>query len=259
MITQQTLFTPAKPKDEIAIMRLKEFEPPEGYYVAFSGGKDSVTVLDLVRRSGVKYDAHYSLTTVDPPELVRFIKTFPDVEIRRPKESMWQLIERKTMPPTRIVRYCCEVLKEGSGDGRVVVLGVRWQESTKRAGRRMVENCRKSDKGRMLISPIIDWTSDQVWEYIRERNLPYCSLYDEGFKRLGCIMCPITGTKGMLKAAERWPKYYQAYLHAFGKMLINKRLKVGEENIKWRTAQDVMDWWIHSPPKGDPDQTVMFE
>ena len=68
MITQQTLFSRARPKDEIAIDRLREFEPPEGYYVAFSGGKDSITVLDLVRRSGVKYDAHYSLTTVDPPE-----------------------------------------------------------------------------------------------------------------------------------------------------------------------------------------------
>ena len=64
---------------EVAVMRLQEFEPPEGYYLAFSGGKDSIVIYDLAVRAGVKFDAHYSLTTVDPPELVHFIKAeFPD-------------------------------------------------------------------------------------------------------------------------------------------------------------------------------------
>ena len=260
MITQQTLFTPAKPKDEIAIMRLKEFEPPEGYYVAFSGGKDSVTVLDLVRRSGVKYDAHYSLTTVDPPELVRFIKTFPDVETHRPKQTMWQLIQKKTMPPTRMVRYCCQVLKEGGGAGRqVVVTGVRWAESAKRAKRRMLESCQKKGENKMILNPIVDWTNAEVWEYIKINKVPYSELYDEGFKRLGCIMCPMQGRKGMLRDAQRWPKYYNAYLHTFGKMLIEKRKKHDMTITKWNTAQDVMDWWMSDASKGDPDQTVMFE
>jgi phosphoadenosine phosphosulfate reductase len=67
---------------KIAIERLRTFEPAEGYYVAFSGGKDSITILDLVKKSGVKYDAPFNLTTVDPPELLKFIKkNHSEVEI----------------------------------------------------------------------------------------------------------------------------------------------------------------------------------
>ena len=209
-------------------------------------------MLDLVRRSGVKYDAHYSLTTVDPPELVRFIKTFPEVEIHRPKQTMWQLIVKEGMPPTRLIRYCCRVLKENGGNGRLCVTGIRQAESVKRSKRRMVENC-LSGGNKTYLHPIIDWSNTDVWDYIRERNLPYCSLYDEGFKRLGCIMCPMGNTKGMMRQAERWPKYYDAYMRAFQKIADKGRSK------NWKTAQDVMDWWIYNLPKGEVDQTVMFE
>lgn len=58
----------------IALLRLHE--PPEGYYLAFSGGKDSCVIKELAKRAGVKFDAHYGNTTIDPPELVRFIKKF---------------------------------------------------------------------------------------------------------------------------------------------------------------------------------------
>lgn len=68
-------------KVELAIERLKAYEPPDGYFVAFSGGKDSVVVKTLCDMAGVKYDAHYSITTVDQPELVRFVKSFKDVQM----------------------------------------------------------------------------------------------------------------------------------------------------------------------------------
>lgn len=122
-----------------SIERLQAFCPPEGYYLAFSGGKDSVVCKALLDMSGCKYDATYRVTSVDPPELVRFIKRqHPDVKREVPRDSngkavtMWNLIPRKLIPPTRLVRYCCQALKESGGDGRFTVTGVRWAESVNR-------------------------------------------------------------------------------------------------------------------------------
>lgn len=246
-------------KVQIAIERLREFEPPEGYYLAFSGGKDSQTIYHLAQMAGVKFDAHYNLTTVDPPELVQFIrKHYPEVAWNIPEETMWSLIVRKRLPPTRVVRYCCQVLKEGGGPGRVIITGVRWEESARRRRRGMVEACMR-DKSRQYVNPIIDWSSDDVWAFIKQvAKVPYCELYDQGFKRLGCIMCPMQGAKGMQRDAERWPKYCDAYMRAFQRMY-DKREADGMENEHWLGAQDVMDWWMSDKKGDDPDQTVLFE
>ena len=126
-------------KVDKAIMRLQAYEPEEGYYLCFSGGKDSCVIKALADMAGVKYDAHYSVSSVDPPELVRFIKEkHPDVEFTYPRDrdgnivTMWNLIPKKSMPPTRVVRYCCAALKEQGGKGRLKVTGVRWDESVRR-------------------------------------------------------------------------------------------------------------------------------
>ena len=122
-------------KVESAIKRLKSFEPKDGYYVAFSGGKDSQCVYHLCKIAGVKFDAHYAVTSVDPPELIYFIReNYPDVKWERqywddgrPEHyypdgrpmpiTMWSLIAHHTLPPTRKARYCCAKLKEpGGGD-----------------------------------------------------------------------------------------------------------------------------------------------
>lgn len=128
-----------KTKLDIAIDRLKAFEPQEGYYVAFSGGKDSQCVYHLCQMAGVKFDARYNVTSVDPPELIYFIRDhYPDVIFEYPRNkdgkrlTMWSLIEQRGMPPTRVQRYCCAELKEASGEGRVTVTGVRWAESPRR-------------------------------------------------------------------------------------------------------------------------------
>jgi len=257
MLVEQTLFGKVD-RVAVAIERLRTFEPPEGYYVAFSGGKDSCVVLELVKRSGVKYDAHFNLTTVDPPELLAFIREHhADVEVHRPKESMWQLIVRKGMPPTQIARYCCEKLKETAGQGRFVATGIRWAESTRRSKRGMVDQCTKNAHRKTYLHPIIDWSDTDVWEYIHATPLPYCRLYDEGHTRIGCIMCPMATEAKRMADATHWPKYADAYRRAFGRML-KRNQEIGRETM-WTNAEDVMHWWIHNPPKGDPDQCMMFE
>ena len=266
-----------------AIDRLQAFEPQEGYYLAFSGGKDSQCIYHLAKEAGVKFDAHYSLTTVDPPELVYFIRdNYPDVIIEKPELSMWRLIEKKRMPPTRMVRYCCDVLKEGGGAGRIVITGVRWAESNKRKNRDVIEIIAKSKKDKIklnsdndedrrmfetcitkskrIVNPIVDWEDADVWGYIKSRKLKYCRLYDEGFDRLGCVGCSMAGQVGRENEFQRWPKYKGNYIKAFQRM-IDKRLKDGMET-KWKTGQEVFDWWMEytkMPDEGMDGQIEMDE
>lgn len=285
MLGQINIF--GKTKLEATLDRIKTFEPEEGYYLAFSGGKDSQCIYHLCKMAGVKFDAHYRVTSVDPPELVRFIKeNYPDVAREVPHDdegkpiTMWNLIPKRKFPPTRIVRYCCKDLKESGGKDRVTMTGVRWAESvnrkrnqgfitimgkskkiqnelnnvgvnftkTDRGGvvlnfdddnaRRGVELCYRTRK--TLINPIIDWTDDEVWEFLNDVvKVEHCSLYDEGFKRLGCIGCPMGGNKGMTRDFKRWSKYKDIYMRAFEKML-----KSGTDYKNWETADDVFKWWI---------------
>lgn len=201
-----------KTRADLAIDRLRQFEPPEGYYLAFSGGKDSIVIHDLAVKSGVKFSAHYSQGGIDPPELVHFImRYYPYVERHRPETSIWNMVQSHGMP-TRVRRWCCAIIKESLGSG-IVVTGVRWAESAKRRRRNMVESC-NNRPGKRYLNPIIDFTDADVWEYIRENHLPYCGLYDEGFKRLGCIMCPMTTRQQTKIEAARWPELAMAWEHA---------------------------------------------
>lgn len=255
MLLEQTLMGTVN-KVEISIMRLKEFEPPEGYYLAFSGGKDSICIYQLALMSGVKFDAHFNFTTVDPPELLRFIrKNYPDVIWEKPEKTMWQLIEEKYFPPTCKMRYCCNWLKERSGEGRFVLTGIRHEESTKRKGRKVFEFCNQDSSGlKKYLNPIIDWTKKDVWEFIRFYKLPYCCLYDEGYERIGCILCPMASLNNRLRDIKRYPNFVKAYKKAFRKML-DYRIKKGKKS-NWKTAEDVMNWWLYWDFKGKQDEQL---
>ena len=106
--------------------------------------------------------------------------------------------------------------------------------------RRMVEMCYKTHT--TTINPIIDWSNDEVWEFIKEYKVPYCCLYDEGFKRIGCIGCPMGSVKQRQYELDRYPKYKALYLKAFEKLL--EQLDDKSKITSWDTAEDVMNWWV---------------
>lgn len=243
-----------KTKVEVAIDRIQTFEPQEGFFLAFSGGKDSVVIEDLTKKAGVAFDIHYNITGIDPPELVYFIRNnYPTIVYEKPLENIWRLVERKGLP-RRNARFCCEYLKEHSGGGRIVLTGIRWQESWRRKKRSMVETCRWV-KAKSFLHPIIDWTTAEVWEYIKHNELPYCSLYDEGFHRLGCVLCPMTTARQAQRDKERWPKIANAWLRACQRFYA----KGSDGTRRWDSAEDMFEWWLSRKAiAGDDDQHSMF-
>lgn len=237
---QETIF--GKTFENVAIERLKKYEPEEGYYLGFSGGKDSIVIYDLAQKAGVKFKPFYKITTVDPPNVVQFIKkNYPDIEMIHPKYNMFELIIKKHYPPTRKVRYCCHYLKEMSPTG-TTILGVRWGESAKRNGRPVFQE-NYAGKGKNFLNPIVEWSDKDVWEYIRTNNLKYPDLYDQGFTRIGCIGCPLVRKEQRIKELGIFPKVKDRYMKAFEKML--NSYEYGEKNT-WKTSQDVMDWWLEN-------------
>ena len=273
MLVENTLFG-ERDKIKTAIERIKfAYEVAQqrelgDLYVCFSGGKDSTVLAELCKMAqeqyGVEYSLNYNVTGIDPPELVYFMRQhYPELIWHPYKKSMWQLIIEKHMPPTRLVRYCCAELKERGGENKMCLTGVRWAESVKRKnnrtayevfgktkeqrmlfsdnddGRLGFENCMM--KRKLVCNPIVDWENDEVWEFIHKYDLPYCSLYDEGFSRLGCIGCPISGTIGQKNEFARYPKFKKLYLLAFDKTL--KGIS-DQSKMNWKTAEDVMNWWL---------------
>lgn len=255
-----------------AIETIKTFEPMaltlnnEGYYVAFSGGKDSIVLEDLFKKARVKYTLNHNITGLDHPEVIYFMrKYYPELNWHMYKNSMFKLIVQKGMPPTRLIRYCCAELKERGGNGYFIATGVRHAESPRRKNtrglfeaqgsniknnlillndndenRQTFENCQL--KGKRILNPILYWTDEDVWSYIKINNLPYPKLYDLGYKRLGCIGCPLATKKQRIKELEDNPKFKENYIRAFDKM-VQKRIQDGKPT-QWKNGQEVYDWWI---------------
>lgn len=227
---------------------LKKHEPEEGYYLAFSGGKDSCVIKELAILAGVKFETWYNNTTIDPPELVRFIKKeHPDALWNNPKQSMMhRVVSKSAAPPTRRIRWCCDEYKERGGQGRVKVIGVRQAESKARA-KRWFEVATDSYKN-PAICPIVYWSDEQVWEFLKVTNTPYCSLYDEGWKRLGCVGCPLN-PKAQAREFERWPRYKENWRRAIIKnweAYRDQPRKDGKQRFqaRFKSGEDFWQWWL---------------
>ena len=212
-------------------------EPKNGYHLAFSGGKDSIVLYDVAKKSGVTFQSYFCRTSVDPPEILRFIKdNYPEVTMLRPKISMFQLILKKGMLPLRTTRFCCAHLKEYAGKNSVVLTGVRRAESTLRSSYGWVQYDSKNQK--TIMRPLLKWSDRQIWQHIRTNKLSYPSLYDEGFTRIGCIGCPMASGSQRRVEFKRWPKFYKAYLNTV-KQLMQRGCYSQDLD-----AKAVMEWWM---------------
>lgn len=223
-------------KEQLAIARLQdaarlsEHRYKKPLMVTYSGGKDSQVLVALAERAGINFEVVNSHTTADAPETVYFIREqFKAMEERgikcsivmpRYKDkpvSMWTLIPMMKAPPTRNRRYCCSILKESpTMSGCFIATGVRWAESVRR----------NNTRGIMEISHINP-------------------LYQCGFERVGCVGCPLGGYKHQCRDFARYPKFKEAYIRAFQKMLdIRKERTMPNDIAEWKTGEDVFHWWM---------------
>lgn len=276
--------------EQKAFERLKQGEMfSHQYYnkplmIAYSGGKDSDVLVELALRAKIDFEVVHSHTTADAPETFYYInERFKQLEEKGVKcsriyptykgerASMWSLIPQKKMPPTRLVRYCCQVLKETSGKNRAVVTGVRWGESTQRKNgrgiyedinpnkdkrimlmndndnkRQLIERCQVQAK--VVVNPIVDWNDKDVWGYLYDCNCKSNPLYKCGFDRIGCIGCPMASKK-RYSEFNRYPKYKNLYIQTFDRMI-----KADPSRYSWKNGLECFEWWMGE----DPNQ-IKFE
>lgn len=258
------------------------YDPIDHFFLAFSGGKDSQCLYHVAKLAGVKFQSHMNLTSVDPPEAIRFVRAeYPDVILQKPKDSIFNLAVKKGILPTMRIRWCCAEYKEMAGAGKVTLIGIRRSESARRAKRNEVEvnnhgysgdleglaeyrkkrnSGRKPRKGTfsiinvngesevgcirgkesLLISPIIDWTEDDVWTFLNTLGIKHCCLYDEGFTRIGCILCPMSKVSQKRQEELRWPHVKRNWIKAIKKIRgggeVRQRLHLVEHSEQPHTA-----------------------
>lgn len=267
IISQFSLPLQAKIRYGIDLLRKTEklafkYDPEDGFWLAFSGGKDSQALYHLAKLAGVKFRAHMSMTSVDPPEVVRFVKrNYPDVVRHAPKMSIYADAVKRKILPTMVVRWCCADFKESAGAGKVTLIGIRAAESARCAKRHEIEvNSYKfsgnldefyqwqqqqtakilakqakgkkaninedeftakpndvrciSGKESILVSPVFRWSDADVWEFLNKLDVPHCELYDQGYTRIGCILCPMSQHSQKLREIQRWPHVKQKWIEA---------------------------------------------
>lgn len=184
--------------------------------------------------------------------------------------TMWNLIPIKLMPPSRLVRYCCSELKETGCRDRMIATGISWDESNNRKEREAFEYIgsskknaiRVSDekmllsdnddtrklfeqcqlKAKTVVNPIIDWKTSDVFEFADSEKICMNCMYKNGYDRVGCIGCPMASKKRWKEFTD-YPKYKIMYIHAFDRML-EERKRRGLEARQWKTGEEVFLWWM---------------
>ena len=209
---------------------------------------------------GIEFRVTHNLTTADPPDNVYYIRRVfarlreegIDCRINVPRRSLWRIMRETLVIPSRVMRVCCAELKERKmPDAPYIVTGVRWAESANRrdksgiamvytasdrstrvakggllttddaSSRRLFEQCQM--RGVRVLNPIIDWSDDDVWSYLRDRGIEGNPLYKEGWTRIGCVGCPLAGKRASELAFARYPKLYKAWVDAIAYVIARRK------------------------------------
>ena len=229
-------------REERSIALLKICEPTNGYHLAFSGGKDSQVLYHLCKNANIKFTAYFCRTSVDPPEIISFIKeNYKDVIILNPKFTMYQLILRNKLLPTKLMKFCCRYLKEYAGEGELVLTGIRSAESVKRSLRPEIEL--DHEKLKVFLHPIKKWSDAQIWKYLKIHKIKVNELYSQGLNRIGCIGCPCSTRTDIIKSFQKYPQHRIAYINTIKKLMQDGKYSDFED------AEDVFEWWISDKSK----------
>ena len=196
--------------------------------VGFSGGKDSLVVYHLCKRAEIDCKFYFN-HSLEAPETLQYIRTqFPDVIWRRTALGFFEHLQKNIngLLPTPTTAWCCETYKHNPKFiDDCVILGVRRVESA---------GCQGSTSNHKLsLMPIVDWNDIDIYEYIIKYNLPINPLYEQGFRRVGCMICPKANFTRNFEMLMKYPK------------LINCAIGARERsngNIDWRITSDDKDY-----------------
>lgn len=208
-------------KEAQAIRLIQGYKVVPELLLAYSGGKDSDVMLHLAQKAGVSFTPFYKNTTIDPPYTIWHVKEV-GAKIIQPRYNFFSLIEQRGLP-NMFRRFCCKELKE-QYMGRYVLIGVRRDESTKRAQRyQEPTQCRvyKKDQRTEQIFPLLTWATEEVEQYIIDENIKLHPLYytEDGIdctRRLGCMGCPLKGDRGLAEFRQR-PALFRAWMRSYDK------------------------------------------
>lgn len=268
-LIKDALAMPLESKIEKAIALLQTYEQsalklsPDGYYVCDSYGKDSSCIVELAKMAGVKHGCHHNFTTIDPPELIRFGRANrTNITEHRSKHGhliLDRMVE-KANPPTRRGRWCCDEYKEHGGDGKAKIIGVRIEESARRAKLWTQYKPDRNGRGGFYICPICYWTEKDVWDFHTLRGLAHCELYNQGHKRLGCVGCPMAGNKRR-EQFKRWPGYERLWRLGFQRLWekwhgVPNRKGHPRFFEKYGSPEAFFDWWMEEEETGETGQCV---
>ena len=237
-------------KVERAIRLLQSIPQDGDIELSYSGGKDSDVILELAKMAGIPYRAIYKNTTIDPKGTIAHAREM-GAEVIRPKKTFFQLISEHGFP-SRFQRFCCSALKEYKIYDRAIQ-GIRRSESRKRAENyKEPEMCRvysAKEKVKVYL-PILEWTDQDVEEFIKERNIKCHPLYYRGgqfdvTKRLGCIGCPLQSRKKRIQEFKDNPKMLKAWIRAGQKRYTSEKYQNGKAKHKFKDAFEAMGYLLY--------------